>query len=76
MSDYYLPECLNVVGSVCSPCEVTQVELDLVPAFVQTHGHGADEWFDSGCGLVVGGSESPPHILVVQHLHFESEVLL
>ena len=26
--------------------------------------------------LVVGGSKSPPHVLVVQHLHFESEVLL
>lgn len=41
------PERLNVVGSVRPPGEVRQVELDLVPALVESHGHGADEGLDS-----------------------------
>ena len=67
---------LDVVGTVGSPGEVRQVELDLVPALVQTHGHGTDEGLDSGGRLVVGSSESPPDALVVQNLHLEGEVLL
>jgi hypothetical protein len=43
---------------------------------VQTHGHGADEGFDASGRLVVGGAESPAHILVIQDLYFEGEVLL
>jgi len=67
---------LDVVGSVGSSGEVGQVELDLVPSLVQSHGHRADEWLDSGGRLVVGGSESPPDALVVEHLDLEGEVLL
>jgi hypothetical protein len=67
---------LDVVGAVGSPCEVRQVELNLVPAFVQAHRHRTDERFHAGCGLVVGGSETPAHVLVVEDLHFECEVLL
>ena len=70
------PERLHVVGPVGSPGEVRQVELDLVPALVQPHGHGADEGLHSGGGLVVTGSEPPPHILVIQDLDLECEVLL
>ena len=29
--------------------EVGQVELDLVPALIQSHGHRANEWFDARC---------------------------
>lgn len=71
-----LPERVNVVGSVGSSREIRQVELDLIPAFVQPHGHRADEGLHSGCALVVGGSEPSPHVLVVQHLHFEGEIFL
>ena len=71
-----LPEGFDVVGSVGSAGEVGQVELDLVPTLVETHGHGADERLDSGGALVVGGSESTSDVLVVEHLHFEGEVLL
>jgi len=39
---------LDVVGPVRPSREVRQVELDLVPALVQTHGHGADERLHSG----------------------------
>lgn len=42
--------------------------LDLVPALIEPHGHGADEGLDACAALVVGSAESPPHILVVQDL--------
>ena len=58
------------------PGEVRQVELDLIPALVQPHGHCADEGLYPRGGLVVAGSEPPPHVLVVQNLDLECEVLL
>ena len=67
-------EGLNVVCSVGSASEVGEVELDLVPALVQPHGHRADEGLHTGRALVVGSSESSADVLVVQHLHFEREV--
>lgn len=71
-----LPEGFDVVGSVGSSCEIRQVELNLIPALVQTHGHRANEGLYSGGALVVRSSEPTAHVLVVQHLHFEGEVLL
>jgi hypothetical protein len=68
------PQGLDVVGPVGSPSEVRQVELDLVPALVQTHRHSTDERLHSSCGLIVRGPETPTNILVVQDLHLESEV--
>ena len=44
-----LPEGLNVVGTVSSSGEIGQVELDLIPAFIETHGHSADEGLDTRC---------------------------
>jgi len=44
---------LDVVGPVGSACEVGEVKLDLVPAFVQTHWHGADKGLHAGGALVV-----------------------
>jgi hypothetical protein len=43
---------LDVVGSVRATGEVRQIELDLVPALVQPHRHGADERLDTRCGLL------------------------
>ena len=43
------PERLYVVGTVGSASEIRQVELNLVPALVQSHGHCAYEWLDP-CG--------------------------
>lgn len=43
---------------------------------VQPHGHRADERLDARRALVVRRAESPPDVLVVQHLHLEREVLL
>lgn len=71
-----LPEGLDVVGTVGTTSEIGQVELNLVPSLIESHGHSADERLDTGGGLVVGGSESASDVLVIQHLHFEGEVLL
>ena len=72
----HLPESLDVVSTVGSSGEIRQVELDLVPALIKSHGHGADEGLDSRGRLVVRRSESTAHVLVIKHLHLESEVLL
>ena len=66
---------LNVVGSIGTSGKVRQVELDLVPAVVESHGHGANERLDARRALVVARAEASPHVLVVEHLHFEGEVL-
>ena len=71
-----VPESLNVVGSVGSSREIGQVKLNLIPALIESHGHGANEGLDTSCALVVRGSESAAHTLVIQHLHFEREVFL
>mmetsp|Transcript_32462 Transcript_32462/g.60389 ORF Transcript_32462/g.60389 Transcript_32462/m.60389 type:complete len:243 (+) Transcript_32462:343-1071(+) len=68
-------ECLNVIRSVSPSREIAEVELDLVPAFVKTHRHSADERFHARGRLVVRCTESPADILVVQDLHFERKVL-
>ena len=44
----YLPEGLDVVGTVGTTSEIGQVELNLVPALVQSHGHGTDEGLHTG----------------------------
>jgi len=40
---------LDVVCAVCAPREVRQVELNLVPAFVEPHRHCTDEGLHSSC---------------------------
>lgn len=63
----------DVIGSVGSPREVGQIELDLIPALVESHRHRADEWLDASGGLVVAGTEASAHIFIVQHLNAENE---
>ena len=67
-------EGFDVVGTVSTSGEVGEIELNLVPAFVESHGHGTDERLNTGSGLIVGGAESSADVLVIEHLHFESEV--
>ena len=50
--------------------------MNLVPAFIKSHGHGANERLDSGGRLIVRGSESSSYALVIEYLHLEGEVLL
>ena len=47
------PEGLDVVGAVRATREVAQVELDLIPALVESHGHRADEGLDARRALIV-----------------------
>lgn len=64
---------LDVVGAVRTTREVGQVELDLVPAVVQPHGHGADEGLHPSRALVVAGPETPTDVLIIQHLGKEGQ---
>lgn len=66
---------LNVVCAVSPAREVGQVELNLVPPFVQSHWHGANERLHSRRGLVIRCTESSAHVLIVEDLDFEREVL-
>jgi hypothetical protein len=76
IGSFFLPEGLNVVGTVSTTSEIGQVELNLVPALVKSHGHGADEGFYAGGRLIVRGTESPAHVLVIKDLDLEGEVFL
>ena len=67
-------ECFYVVATVGSSCEVREVELYLIPAFVEPHRHGTDEGFDPGGGLVVGCSEASAYVFVIENLNFKGEV--
>jgi len=40
---------LNIVSTIGTSCEIRQVELDLVPALIETHGHRADEGLHTSC---------------------------
>ena len=72
----HLPEGLNIVGTVSSSGEIRQVELNLIPALIKSHRHGADERLDTSGRLIVGSSESTTHVLVIEYLDLEGEVLL
>ena len=67
---------LYVVGTISSPCEIGQVELNLIPALIQSHGHCANKRLYSGGRLIVRGSESSSYALVIKYLYLESEVFL
>lgn len=69
-------ERFHVVGPVGTASEIGQVELNLIPSFVQSHGHGADEWFYPRSRLVIASPKAPPHVFIVQDLHFECEIFL
>merc|ERR1719453_1009692 len=69
-------QCLDVVCTIGSSSEIGQVELDLIPAFIQTHWHGADEWLHTGCALIVRCSEASSDLLVIQNSDLKGEVLL
>ena len=58
----------DVVGSVGATRKVRQVELNLVPTVIEPHRHRADERLDARRALVVAGSETALHVLVIQHL--------
>ena len=67
---------LYVVCTIRSPREIGQVELDLVPTFIQPHRHRANEWLHTSRRLIIGSTESSPYALIIEYLHLECEVFL
>ena len=59
------PQGFHIVRTIGSPCEIREVELDLIPTLVQTHGHGAYEGLHSSLTLVCGSTKTSSNILVV-----------
>ena len=57
-----------IVGAICASGKIGQVELNLIPAFVQSHRHSANEWLYSRRRLVVTCSESSSYVLIIQDL--------
>ena len=67
---------LNVIRPISSTSEVRQVELNLIPAFVETHRHCAHERFDTRCSLLIRGAEAAHLVFVVEHSYFKAEFFL
>jgi len=67
---------LNVVRAVGTTGEVGKVKLNLVPALVEPHRHGADERLHTSGRLIVGCSEASTNVLVIKNLNFEGEIFL
>ena len=65
---------LDIIASVGPSGEVRQVKLNLVPAFVQPHGHSTDKGFDASGRLIVRCSETSAHVFIVEDLDFEGEI--
>ena len=70
------PQGLYVVRTIRSPREIGQVELDLVPTFIQPHRHRANEWLHTSGRLIIGSTESSPYTLIIEYLYLECEVFL
>ena len=66
---------LYVVGTIGSSCEIRQVKLNLIPAFIESHWHGTNKRFYPSSWLIVGGSESTSNWFVIKYLYLEGEVL-
>lgn len=62
---YLYSEGFNVICSIGSPGEIWQVELNLIPTIIKSHGHSTYKWFYSSCTLVVASSEPSSNIFVV-----------
>lgn len=69
-------QCFYITRPIGTACEVCQVELNLVPAFIQTHWHSTDEGLYPSCALEVARAEAPTNILVIQNLNFKCKILL
>lgn len=76
MNQLEIPERFDVVSTICSSCKIREIELNLVPALIQSHWHSTNKWLHSSSALIVRGSEPSSHILVIEDLDFEGEVFL
>lgn len=58
-------KCLYVIAAICSSSEIRQIELDLIPSFIEPHRHGTNERFNAGSRLIVRSSKSSANVLIV-----------
>ena len=69
-----LPQGFEIVSSIGSSGEVSEIEMNLIPAFIQLHGNSANEGFDSSIRLIIRGSETSAYIFIIDNLNFECEI--
>lgn len=62
------PQRFYVVCPVGTTCEIGQVELNLIPSLIQSHGHGANEWLYPRSRLVIAGPKATSYVFIVQDL--------
>lgn len=67
---------LNVICPVRAPCEIWQVELDLIPTIIESHGHRADERLYTRRTLIVTRPEPSSDVLIIQHLKTTSNITI
>ena len=70
------PQSFNIIASVCSACEIWKIELNLIPSFVKSHGHGAYKRLHTSCALIIWCTESSTNVFIVEDLYFKREILL
>ena len=70
------PNGFHIVRSICPTCEIRQIELNLVPPFIQTHWHCTNEWLYSRCGLIVRSSKPPLYTFIIENLYLKREIFV
>lgn len=68
-------ECFYIISTISTSGEVREIELDLIPSFIEPHGHCTNERFDTRRWLVVWRAKTASHALIIQHLNFKREIL-
>lgn len=59
---------LDKIGSVCTLCEVCNVEVNIIPIGFQTERHGANKWLHPSSALVVTGPKTSLNTLIIKDL--------
>ena len=67
---------LDIISSIRTTGEIRKIKLDLIPAFIQTHWHCANERLHSSRRLIVRRTKPPLDALVVENLYLECEILI
>jgi len=70
------PQRLDVICAVRPFCQISKVQLDVVPAIVEFQRHRADIWLHPCDRLKIWCSKSTSDILVIQNLDLKREVFL
>ena len=65
LSTYLYSQSFDVVGAVGSPREIGKIELDLIPAVVESHRHRADERLHPRRRLIIARAKTTSHVLIV-----------